>query len=63
MSSSNLSLLPKISFADQTPSQIEAEVITAYEQIAGVTLQPADPARIFLLSLIDLAGIRNRATP
>lgn len=59
MSSSNLSLLPKISFADQTPSQIEAEVIIAYEQIAGVTLQPADPVRLFLLSLAYLISVQN----
>ena len=69
MSSVNLSLLPAISFAPQSASETEAAVITAYENIAQVTLQPGDPVRLFLEtlaytlcvqnSLIDMAGKQN----
>lgn len=65
----NLSALPSISFAEGNAANIEASVISTYERIAGVTLQPADPVRLFLESLayvitvqnnvIDLAGRQN----
>lgn len=69
MSSVNLKLLPAISFAPQTTAEVESAVITAYEALSGVTLQPGDPVRLFLESLaytvsiqnglIDLAGKQN----
>lgn len=69
MSSVNLTALPDVHFAPQSASEIEAAVITAYEAIAKVTLQPGDPVRLFLEtlaytlcvqnSLIDLAGKQN----
>lgn len=65
----NLSLLPQISFAPQSPAETEAAILTAYERISGLTLQPADPVRLFLESLayativqnglIDMAGKQN----
>ena len=69
MSSVNLTALPDVHFAPQSASETEAAVITAYEAIAKVTLQPGDPVRLFLEtlaytlcvqnSLIDLAGKQN----
>lgn len=69
MSSVDLVALPDVTFAPQSASQTEAAVITAYEAIAKVTLQPGDPVRLFLEtlaytlcvqnSLIDLAGKQN----
>ncbi|MDE6735812.1 MAG: baseplate J/gp47 family protein, partial [Desulfovibrio sp.] len=69
MSSPNLAALPAISFAPGDAADVEAAVISAYERLAGVTLQRADPVRLFLESLayvitvqnnvIDLAGKQN----
>lgn len=69
MTSVDLANLPDVSFAPQSTAEIEAAVITAYERLTGVTLQPADPVRLFLESLaytlsvqnslIDLAGKQN----
>ena len=69
MSSVNLTALSDVHFAPQSASETEAAVITAYEAIAKVTLQPGDPVRLFLEtlaytlcvqnSLIDLAGKQN----
>lgn len=69
MTSVDLANLPDVSFAPQSTAEIEADVITAYERLTGVTLQPADPVRLFLESLaytlsvqnglIDLAGKQN----
>lgn len=69
MSSVNLNLLPSISFAPQSVAEVQSAVITAYEGLSGITLQPGDPVRLFLESLaytvsiqnglIDLAGKQN----
>ena len=69
MTSVDLANLPDVSFAPQSTAEIESAVITAYERLTGVTLQPADPVRLFLESLaytlsvqnslIDLAGKQN----
>lgn len=59
MSSVNLKMLPPISFAPQSTSEVEQAVITAYEKIAGITLQPADPVRLFLESLAYVVSIQN----
>ena len=69
MSLPNLSALPAISFAEGNAADVEAAVIGAYERLSGVTLQRADPVRLFLESLayvitvqnnvIDLAGKQN----
>ncbi len=65
----NLAALPVISFAEGNAAEVEAAIISAYERLAGVTLQRADPVRLFLESLayvitvqnnvIDLAGKQN----
>lgn len=65
----SLAALPAISFAAGDAADIEASVISTYERIAGMTLQPADPVRLFLKSLayvicvqnnvLDLAGRQN----
>lgn len=65
----DLSQLPDITFAPQSADAVETEIIAVYERIAGVTLQPADPVRLFLEALaycvcvqnnlIDLAGKQN----
>ena len=65
----SLAALPAISFAQGDAADVEAAVISAYERLAGVTLQRADPVRLFLESLayvitvqnnvIDLAGKQN----
>lgn len=69
MSLPDLGALPAVSFAEGNAADVEAAVIAAYERLAGVTLQPADPVRLFLESLayvitvqnnvIDLAGKQN----
>lgn len=59
MSSVNLKALPYITFAPQSTSEVEKAVITAYEKIAGITLQPADPVRLFLESLAYIVSIQN----
>lgn len=65
----SLAALPSISFAEGNAADVEAAVISAYERLSGVTLQRADPVRLFLESLayvitvqnnvIDLAGKQN----
>ena len=65
----SLAALPAISFAQGDAADVEAAVISAYEGLTGVTLQRADPVRLFLESLayvitvqnnvIDLAGKQN----
>ncbi len=59
----------EIAFAELDMAAVESAVITAYERIAGVTLYPGDPVRLFLESLayvvcvqncvIDMAGKQN----
>ncbi|MBI9112240.1 baseplate J/gp47 family protein [Maridesulfovibrio ferrireducens] len=65
----NLDNLPNISFCETDGSNVEQEVITGYEKIAGVTLAAGDPVRLYLESLayiltvqrqvIDLTGKKN----
>lgn len=55
----SLSNLPTVSFAPIDAAEIERGVLTAYEQIAGVTLYPGDPVRLFLESLAYLISIQN----
>lgn len=65
----NLAVLPDVSFAESDASAVEAAVLTVYEGLTGLTLQPGDPVRLFLESLaytvsvqnqlIDLAGKQN----
>lgn len=47
----NLKDLPEINFVDTDPDKIVASVISGYEALAGKTLAPADPVRIFLTSI------------
>lgn len=55
----DLSSLPVVSFAPLDTKEIESAVITAYERLTGVTLQPADPVRLFLESLAYVIGVQN----
>lgn len=58
-----------IVFADVNAGDVEAAVLTTYERLAGTTLYPGDPVRLFLESLaytltlqnnvINLAGRQN----
>lgn len=48
-----------ITFANIDSASVEASVLTAYEKIAGVTLFPGDPVRLFLESLAYLIGVQN----
>lgn len=48
-----------IRFSELDPRKVEADVITAYEKIAGVTLYPGDPVRIFLESLAYTLSLQN----
>lgn len=59
MSSVNLASLPPVSFAEMDTASIEASVLSAYERLAGVTLQPGDPVRLFLESLAYLINVQN----
>ncbi|OKP67566.1 baseplate J protein [Paenibacillus sp. P3E] len=43
--------LPDILFSEEDAAAIQQDVITVYEGLAGRTLQPADPVRLFLSSL------------
>ena len=44
----SLASLPQISFTEKSGQEIESSVITTYEAIAGRTLAPGDPVRLFL---------------
>ncbi|MBQ3059619.1 MAG: baseplate J/gp47 family protein [Desulfovibrio sp.] len=59
-SSVDLAALPSVSFAELDVSLVEASVITAYERLTGLTLQPADPVRLFLESLAYTVGVQNQ---
>lgn len=58
MTSPNLSALPALSFAPLTAQDIEEDVITTYERIAGVSLYPGDPVRLFLESLAYVLSVQ-----
>ena len=61
--------LPPINFAEKSPTEIEASIITSYEALSGRNLSPGDPVRLFLLSvaaiiiqqrsIIDFAAKQN----
>ncbi len=69
MAVADLSNLPDISYAPATAKETETSIITKYEELSGITLEPADPVRLFLEALaytitvqnnlIDLAGKQN----
>ena len=69
MAVADLSNLPDISYAPATAKETESSIITKYEELSGITLEPADPVRLFLEALaytitvqnnlIDLAGKQN----
>lgn len=47
----NLANLPDIQFCERDTARVEQEIFSAYEAIAGTTLYPGDPVRLFLESL------------
>lgn len=49
-----LSSLPDVNFLETNPDTIQNEIITAYESLSGKKLYPADPVRLFLLTLANL---------
>lgn len=51
--------LPPVSFAPLDASQIERDILRGYETIAGVTLYPGDPVRLFLESLAYVLSVQN----
>ncbi|MBD5642199.1 MAG: baseplate J/gp47 family protein [Desulfovibrio sp.] len=51
--------MSEILFADIDSASVEDAVITTYEQIAGVTLHPADPVRLFLESIAYKLAVQN----
>ena len=59
MSSVNLTKLPSVTFVTQTTKDVENTLITTYEDLTGITLQPADPVRLFLESLAYVISIQN----
>lgn len=59
MSSVNLPSLPEIDFSPQNAWEVESSILTAYERIANVTLQPGDPVRLFLESLAYVVSVQN----
>lgn len=50
----DLMSLPDINFIETDPELITNEIIIAYEAIAKKTLSPADPVRLFLLSIASM---------
>ena len=46
--------LPDITFAEKDAKLIESEIINVYESLAGRTLAPGDPVRLFLLSIASI---------
>jgi phage-related baseplate assembly protein len=55
----NLRDLPAIAFCETDSAKVEAAVIAGYEQIAGVSLFPGDPVRLFLEGLAYLIAQQN----
>lgn len=56
----DLASLPDVSFAPLEARDVEAAVIMAYEKLAGVTLYPGDPVRLFLESLAYVVCVQNQ---
>ena len=50
-SSVDLRALPAVTFAPLSAADIEASILTTYEGLTGVSLQPGDPVRLFLEAL------------
>lgn len=48
--------LPDISFCETDTAAVESSIITTYESIAGQTLYPGDPVRLFLEALAVIIG-------
>lgn len=46
-----MTVLPEVNFVETDPKTIENSIIEAYESLSGRKLYPADPVRIFLLSI------------
>ena len=59
LTSVDLAKLPDISFAPQSAAEVEANIITTYERLRNVTLQPGDPVRLFLESLAYYISVQN----
>ncbi|EFL9916291.1 baseplate J/gp47 family protein [Escherichia coli] len=53
--------LPDITFADSNPTDITTRSIRAFESITGETLAPADPRRLFILSLCEIIIQQRKA--
>ncbi len=50
----SLNQLPDIQFVDTAADPIVTSIISGYEAISGRTLYPADPVRLFLLSIAQI---------
>ena len=59
-SSVDLRALPSVSFAPLSAADIEASILTTYEGLTGVSLQPGDPVRLFLEALAYVQSVQNR---
>ena len=59
-SSVDLRALPAVTFAPLSAADIEASILTTYEGLTGVSLQPGDPVRLFLEALAYVLSVQNR---
>lgn len=59
-SSVDLRALPAVTFAPLSAADIEASILTTYEGLTGVSLQPGDPVRLFLEALAYVVSVQNR---
>ena len=59
-SSVDLRALPAVTFAPLSTSEVEASILTSYEGLTGVSLQPGDPVRLFLEALAYVLSVQNR---
>lgn len=59
-SSVDLRALPAVTFAPLSAADIEASILTTYEGLTGVSLQPGDPVRLFLEALAYVQSVQNR---
>lgn len=55
----DLSSLPAVQFCETDASVVEAEIIQAYELVAGKSLSPGDPERLFLEALALVIAQQN----
>lgn len=51
--------LPSVSFAPQSAGETKTAIVTAYEIITKTTLQPGDPACLFLESLAYVIPVQS----